>query len=191
MIGALLLRLTAPMPARAIHIGDRPYIERYFVGRWLGCTVYLHRYLGSDGDRQVHDHPWRWAVGIPLVGGYLEERVTGLDPRHGWLAVNRPVRRFRPNLIRATTFHRIVSVEPGTWTLFVHGSRFKGWGFLRLCRWGRDVGMPVDARQHRDVTVEYHQPFDFDATRDWECRAVTGRELRAAEGTDHEERRHG
>lgn len=188
MLARLLYRLTENLPARAIRIDDRPYMERYYVGRCLGVTVYLHRFLAGDGDRQVHDHPWRWALGIPLVGGYVEERLEAFCPTLGWISRVHRVRRFRLNLIGARTFHQIVHVEPGTWTLFAHGARFKGWGFLsRRHKEAAPVvtlrGVPLEFDPVVDGAV-YHQPFDFDRSRDWECRAVTGRELRAAEGTD-------
>ena len=50
-----------------------PLFERYHVFTcrlpWLGeVTLYLHHYLRSDPDRGPHDHPWPWAVALPLAG---------------------------------------------------------------------------------------------------------------------------
>lgn len=128
-----LLRLSARMPVREIRLDGRPYIERHWVGHCCGLTFYLHRYLGADGDREVHDHPWRFALGIPLSGGYLEERMDGLDLNcpGGFRVRLVLVRPWRWNLITGGTFHRIMYVLPRTWTLFVHTPTCKGWGFLR------------------------------------------------------------
>lgn len=167
-INKTLFNLTTGMPIRIINIDDKPYLERYYVGSLFGATAYLHRFVGSDGDREVHDHPWRWAFAIVLCGLYFEERLTAFDPESGWLYRFRPVRWF--NLIGQTTFHRISVVRPGTWTLFIHGPRTKGWGFLKRSR--VETGA-VDG-------VLYYQPFDVSGTRDWHLKAenatCTGRQ---------------
>lgn len=173
----LLLRLTARLPARAIDVDGRHYLERYYVGRWCGVTVYLHRYLDADdGERGIHDHPWRWAVGIPLVGAYDEERVRWLDPNLGIRTRIRPVRWWQPNLILATTFHRIAWVAPGTWTLFLHGSRIKGWGFLTVEELCTDHG--------ERMIVTYDQPGATAQHAGWHRTAPPGAVLRAERGTE-------
>ena len=114
----------------SIRPGGKPYIERFYLGNWFGIGVFLHQYLDQDGDRQLHNHPWRWALGIPLMGGYKEERLVHICPHQGVKFDLRNIWRFRPNYIRGFDFHRIASVKPGTWTLFIHGKRVGGWGFL-------------------------------------------------------------
>lgn len=126
----LLYRLSGRLRCRLIPIDGRPYLERYFVGRVAGVTVYLHRFLAADGDREVHDHPWRWSLAWVLTGGYREERLRHLDPERGWSSDFRRIGPWRPNLLTARSFHRIVAPQPETWTLFVHGPRVKRWGFL-------------------------------------------------------------
>jgi len=141
---------------RVIEIAGRPYLERYFMGRVLGVTVYLHRFVSGDGERHLHDHPWRWAGALVLAGGYAEARLRWLCPRSG--PVCREARRVAPavNVLGPRAMHRIVSVLPGTWTLFVHGRRCKGWGFLR----------PTD----RDLVL-YYQPLEVESSQGWETRA--------------------
>jgi len=126
----LLYRLTARLRCRLIQLDGHPYLERYYVGRFLGATVYLHRFLASDGDREVHDHPWRWSCAWVLTGGYREERLRHLDPEQGWVADMRRIGAGRLNCLTARSFHRVVDPRPETWTLFVHGPRVKQWGFL-------------------------------------------------------------
>ncbi len=110
----LLHRVTRSLP-RSVAKGSG--IERYYVkrGKWGG--VFLHRVKRSD-DR-LHDHPWP-AISILLTGSYRDERMHGRTRR---------IRRWGVNLIGHTAVHRVVIDQP-VWTLFIHGPRMKGWGFV-------------------------------------------------------------
>lgn len=153
-----LYRISAGMRCRTIEINGQPYLERYLVGRAFGVTVYLHRFLTADGERHLHDHPWRFSVGIPLVGGYVEERLDHLDARTGPVSVYRRTRRFWPNVLTTRTFHRIHSVQWGTWTLFAHSPYFRVWGFLR-----REPPLDLIAGHPPAVRITYEQPLDVAA----------------------------
>lgn len=139
MINKLLYRLTAGLPCNLIKINGAPYLERYYVGSLLGVTFYLHRFVSCDGERHLHNHPWESSVAVVLAGSYLEQIATDICPHagpSGFLVELRRVRWF--NRIPGNKFHRIVSVAPGTWTLFCHSPRQrvgrgmasveKGWG---------------------------------------------------------------
>lgn len=95
-------------------------------------TVYLHHYLRSDPDRGVHDHPWPWAVAMPLAGGYREERLVGLG---GGAMNTRIVTRLPgvPYVLTGNDFHRVIVDEGKTnWSLFATGRNgYKPWGMLR------------------------------------------------------------
>ena len=100
-----------------------------FVGE---ITLYLHHYLRSDPDRGPHDHPWPWAIALPLAGGYHEDRAIGL--RQGSVALKRRRRLpLLPYRLTGFDFHQVVIEDGGTsWSLFLTGrNNFKGWGFLR------------------------------------------------------------
>lgn len=127
----ILQRIADRLPAREIkRDGQHDYLIRYYVGRLGPITVYLHHFLADDGDDEVHDHPWPWSVGIPLVGWYIEERLTAWDvPR--WHSRDRWIFTGRPNWLGGRAFHKISYIRPGTWTLFIHGRRHGRWGFLR------------------------------------------------------------
>lgn len=157
--------LTARLRARLICIDDRPYLERYYLGRVFGVTCYLHRFVAPDQDRSVHDHPWQWAGSLVLAGHYLEEVVRWFTPDAGWCS--RYVRRcwWRPNLMNARTLHRIHSAAPDTWTLFMHGDRCKRWGFLEHMQHGALTG------------ALYRQHLDDQATIGWEQSAPLGRDV--------------
>lgn len=137
---------------QSIRPDGQPYIERYTFGH----GIFLHQYLGSDGDRFLHNHPWRWSVGIPLVGWYKEDRLVHADPFRGVCTKVRHIFRFRPNLIMSTDFHRISATRPGTWTLFIHGERLGGWGYMHTV--AEYTGM------HR-IWVEQHDAYVQEYTR--------------------------
>ena len=159
-----LYNLSNKLPCRVINLGsDQPYLERYYVGKFLGITFYLHRFVGGDGDRARHDHPWE-AASLILSGGYQEARLSYLCPDDGTLTTTRSMGAGRLNLIRANKFHRIFDPKPNTWTLFMHGQRFKSWGFLE---------------HFRHNCVMYQQPYDVTASLGWHKQAPSGYELRA------------
>jgi hypothetical protein len=130
LIESLLLRITGRRPCRFID-GEHgePYLERYYLFGVLGWHAYLHRFVDSDPDRGLHDHPWDRAVSLVLAGGYDEIRPLAGDPD---LTCTRTLRPWRLNRLSGSDFHRVVlrSGRPA-WTLFLHGPRVKGWGFVQ------------------------------------------------------------
>jgi hypothetical protein len=158
----MLLRITARLPCRFID-GERgePYLERYYLFGAFGWHVYLHRFVDSDPDRGLHDHPWSRAVSLVLTGGYDEIRPAGGDPGR---AQARFVAPWRLNFLRGEDFHRVVLRDGRpAWTLFAHGSRVKGWAFLQN---GELRAMARDASEFRH--------------RDWWKKAPAGRVMRAS-----------
>ena len=137
MINRFLFWLTARLPCRLIRMESGPYLERYYLGQLFGVTFYLHRFVSSDSERHVHNHPWRRGGALILTGGYIEERALDICPAAGpsgcW---TRRIRRRWFNRVDANTVHRIHSAQRPTWTLFFHSPRpkvegtNKGWGFF-------------------------------------------------------------
>lgn len=117
---SILYWLSSRLPCRIISDGDKPYLERYYLFTVWGVRFYLHRFVASDPDRGLHDHPWPWAFSIILSGWYYEQRRGSLSERH-WF-----------NWITGDVFHRVILANGPVWTLFAHRSRrSKEWGFLR------------------------------------------------------------
>jgi len=130
-----LFWLTGFLPCRIIDGDDGPYLERYHLAGLFGWQFYLHRFVASDPDRGLHDHPWRLAFSLILSGFYFEETRAG----------TRVVRWF--NWLTGDSFHRVVlpfhtkqitqTAADYTgpivqcWTLFFHGPNVKPWGFWR------------------------------------------------------------
>lgn len=157
LIDRLLYRITERLPCRIID-GEQgePYLERYYLCGlgWIGLRgwhAYLHRFVDSDPDRGLHDHPWGRALSLVLTGGYEEIRLAE-RPAPGARAhtVSRAVRPWRLNRLRGEDYHRVVLHEGRcAWTLFVHGPRIKGWGFLSGGEY-RAMARDADEFRHRD-----------------------------------------
>ncbi len=103
-------------------IGDpaRPYMLRwYLIPRNEWFNVYLHKFLRSDDDRAMHDHPW-WSVSFVLSGRYIDHTPFG----------SRQYGRGSVIFRRATDRHRVELVDSQpAWTLFITGRKVREWGF--------------------------------------------------------------
>jgi hypothetical protein len=116
----LLYWLSGHLPCRIISDAGSQYLERYYLFTVLGVRFYLHRFVASDPDRGLHDHPWPWAFSVILSSRYQEQRRDGV----------RTVRLF--NHLSGDTFHRVILTHGPVWTIFAHrATRSKEWGFLR------------------------------------------------------------
>ena len=142
-VAQALHRFCTGRPCRVILSGGQPYLVRVYLGHWRGWRLYVHRFLVPDGERWLHDHPFD-GLAVVLCGGYIEEVLPALG------AEPRGFRRRWFNWIPQRKLHRISSVQPGTWTLFVHGPHRKLWGFLE----------PIETEDGLAAAWLYHNPFD-------------------------------
>lgn len=117
-----------------------PYLRRWPIltrdkwpdaqGRTGGEGWYLHEFLASDHERELHNHPSACSVAFVLRGGYREMRLQRDErtPAHR-IKVCRPGSM---NVITSETFHRVTLLGKRSWSLFWIGPRSgRGWGFLR------------------------------------------------------------
>jgi hypothetical protein len=124
--------LAARLMARVGHTAPDQYVRdstgTLLIKRWnLSSTrwlsVRLHMICASDGDRYLHNHPWR-NITVVLCGRYDEILPGGV------------VRTRKPGEIiarRATALHRIVLRHPDDRcvSLFLHGRKVREFGFWR------------------------------------------------------------
>lgn len=131
LINKILYYLSGNLKCKLIK-GDyqQPYLERYMLIRWGKNgqhTLFLHRFLDSDSDKGIHDHPWD-SKGFILLGGYNEKRLikeNGIEK-----VIVRNVKPLSFNNIGKNDFHQIMlKPKTPTWTIFYHGPRVKHWGF--------------------------------------------------------------
>lgn len=135
MILKLLRAISRPFVLGHIYGEDGSlYMERFaiFATPWL--QMRLHHIVREDRDRHLHDHPWNfWSV--VLQGGYQEARPLAEVPM--WVAQDDEeelcyfVARTKGSIASRGAFdrHKIVNVEPNTWTLFITGKYRNQWGF--------------------------------------------------------------
>jgi hypothetical protein len=133
-----LLAAASLLPVRALTGRDGSvYLERYTLADLPnGGHVYLHRFLRSDEDRELHSHPW-YATATILFGSYREERRA--------FSRNVVAYTFEPgdvNTIEPGTFHRIDLLTPVVWTLFSVGPKVGSWSF-----WNRETDATTPWRE--------------------------------------------
>lgn len=101
-----------------------------------GFGIYVHKFVGDDWTRDLHDHPKRF-ISIGLKGRYREWiPTTGL----GKFFANEVSRDYVAPWVRtfpATHRHRITMIEPGEtcWTLVIVLRTVREWGFWTPHGW--------------------------------------------------------
>ena len=121
-----LMRYTKNKPMRLIEINGEPYLERYHVASLFGFKIWLHRFIRNDSERHLHNPPWH-ALSVILTGGYRE--IVALKGYRNWDIID--YKRGQVNLIKADKTHRILQVDPNTWTLMLVSPRVrKNWFFI-------------------------------------------------------------
>jgi hypothetical protein len=121
----LISRITRRAPDVIIGSAFNPYLIRWWViPRNRFFNVYLHRFMRSDDDRALHDHPWT-NLSILLRGTYTEHTIDagGINVRTERHAGQWKLRLF------GSFAHRIELTHGECWTLFITGPRYRHWGF--------------------------------------------------------------
>ena len=146
-------KLARKLKKRVINRSDgQPYLERYYIlhsSRFKHIPgIYLHKFLSSDEDPELHNHPWGESMSFILTGGYNEERrhekiVDGKVERY---VVKKDILPGSLNFIKKNDYHRIDLLTNYSWTLFFSGNREQDWGF-----WNRDTDEYVPWREHRKI----------------------------------------
>ncbi len=113
---------------------ESPYLLRWWVipkNRWF--NIYFHRFLRSDEDRALHDHPW-WSASFILEGSYFEH-VQGRETPHlrpqGHIGLRSGSALHRVELPRSED----TGEESPRWTMFLTGPKYRAWGFLCSKGW--------------------------------------------------------
>jgi hypothetical protein len=107
------------------------YLERYYLLSLWGYGAFIHIFHSSDMDG-FHDHPWPWWRVI-LWGWYWERTCEQHDP-----IATRQIELCGPGhtIGRSALQLHYVELESETvGTLFIHGPRWREWGFVD------DIGM--------------------------------------------------
>lgn len=145
---------------KVIHDCDGlPYMHRWFVLRSKHLGIFIHKFVRSDFDRALHDHPWNFLV-IPLWRGYIEHTVelvpASVDPGDEIYQIRFHFKRrvlpiFGTRFRSAEFRHRVElfvdtknaamkeyqevfgdkvgSIYLPAWSLFIRFSKRRDWGF--------------------------------------------------------------
>ncbi len=135
----------------------KPYLYRWYLlnlGRF--GQFFLHRFVRSDGDLDLHDHPFNF-LSLILWGGYWEELIDPYEDRKavardGLFERKKPVRVWRyPGTVHyshAETIHRVVLKDGHyCWTLIWRSKKVRQWGFWvegEWVRWDKHLGISPD-----------------------------------------------
>jgi len=97
-----------------------PYLKRWYLRRKPNLAIFIHKFIRSDEDRALHDHPWDFIV-IPIWRGYVEFNDEG--SRRVWPIIS-SVRR------SAEYRHRVELIKrKPAWSIFIRLKRRRMWGF--------------------------------------------------------------
>lgn len=116
------------------------YLYRWIVLHRDTCSVYVHKFVGDDWSKDLHDHPKHfWTIG--LWGMYREQYWPG-EP---WSNSAVCVRDFHAPWFRhfpPEHRHRLMVHKP-CWTLVFVGSHQREWGFWwPISRFGPHIFFP-------------------------------------------------
>jgi len=103
---------------------DDPYMLRWWViPRNKVFNIYLHRFLRSDDDRALHDHPW-FNMSYLLDGEYTEWTIAsgGVNKKKVYKAGDV---KFRSPWVA----HCVILHNGPCWSLFITGPVMREWGF--------------------------------------------------------------
>lgn len=166
-----LRRMFSGKPHQIIGGADDPYMLRWYViPRNPLLNIYVHRFVRSDDDRALHDHPW-WFVSLILRGQYDEVTERSVTRRRAGTVAFRPAEwRHRVRLLSESLCQscrgsgvgygqvpdgrwmetdcgvcdgagEIRHAERGCWTVIVTGPKRRGWGF-----WCKQTLMTLSGR---------------------------------------------
>lgn len=150
-------RIRASLEQRVVPVLGAPYeiydgLSSLYLRRWTvaeqldGSCVYLHQFMRSDQDRELHSHPWPAGTSVILLNGYREERrVTRSAPWCPYQMYDVEQHVYQPGdvvQLKSDTFHRVDLIGTDAWTLICVGPKIQhpegvdGWGF-----WNRETGL--------------------------------------------------
>lgn len=135
-------KLVTGQPHVVLFQDEQPYlIRRFLIPRNSYFNIYLHKFVRSDYDEALHDHPW-WFISLILKGAYTEYTPEGRERRKAGSIAYRPATHMHrvqldshPVIATERTRVRPTRQEIPTWTLIVTGKKVREWGFACPKAW--------------------------------------------------------
>lgn len=102
------------------------YLYRWQIFKKWGYGIYLHKFVGNDWSKDLHDHPRRF-ISIGLKGQYFEHLDGGLMHIYSapWIRAFPPEHKHRITLDKGTV----------CWTLVIVCKIKRKWGFWHKGVW--------------------------------------------------------
>jgi len=100
------------------------YLYRWVLLSTRFGKLYIHKFVGDDWTKDLHDHPKDF-MSIGIYGAYVEETVKGLE-----IFVAPWFRRFH-----AEHKHRIITPWGHCWTIVWVSPLKREWGFWHGGKW--------------------------------------------------------
>lgn len=95
-----------------------PYLTRWVL-TFLGYSIRLHRWTGSDDQRFFHDHAWDFIV-IMIRGNYIEITPDAMIKRKALSVVS----------YKAEHKHKVLFTGRPCWTIVLSKPKRKHWGMF-------------------------------------------------------------
>jgi hypothetical protein len=113
-----------------VNCDHEPYLLRWYVLRTKRVAVFIHKFIRSDEDRALHDHPWDFLV-IPVWRGYIEHSEAMWGPPRFPIGVSRRVYPLISARYRKGEYRHRVELIGGrpAWSVFVRFRERRTWGF--------------------------------------------------------------
>jgi hypothetical protein len=115
--GSVSSQFTTTTIEMAIAVSKGASLDRYYLFKFKGFGVFLHRIHASDPVGLFHSHPWN---GVSIIFGAYTEFFQDSS---------RPFLRKWLNFIKAKRHHR-VEVRTPVWTLFIHLPKSNKWSIV-------------------------------------------------------------
>lgn len=106
------------------------YLRRWQINLPFGFAIYFHKIFQSDGDRDLHDHPWDF-LSILVWGNYIETTPGRNYRLKKWFNFH-----WAEDLHQLTLFKKN-GVEQPVYTIILRGRRKRDWGFMTRYGWVR------------------------------------------------------
>jgi hypothetical protein len=131
--GAYLLRwYLTPWRGWYRHIDETQRTRWQRLAVWLSQrlpNVYLHKFLRSDDERALHDHPWAWAS-LLLRGSYIEHTIAAGGIHKRTVRTRGSLKLCGPRAAHRVELWDSLSNGPSPcWTLFITTPILREWGF--------------------------------------------------------------
>ncbi len=120
------------------YIGKGYLLRWHLIPRNRFFNIYLHKFIGDDDDRALHDHPWN-SFSVRLKGGLYEYKNMPVkfhdETVVSTMTIRDKAKRF--SFRKASDAHRIALIDKNkpAWTIFITGPRIREWGFLCKKGW--------------------------------------------------------